>query len=87
MNQFLRSLSSTQQVAALFVIVFGILVVVSVTAFLLTLPRAARRRTTRAWHAELKHFRKLLRTILVHGRGVLDGWAAGRHGRHGAVRA
>ena len=37
MNQFLRSLTPTEQVAALFLIVFGLLVVVSVTAFLLTL--------------------------------------------------
>lgn len=36
MNQFLRNLTPTQQVAALFLIVFGVLVIVSTTAFFLT---------------------------------------------------
>lgn len=61
MNQFLRSLTPGQQVALLFVVVFGILIVVSVAAFLLTL----RERTTphdEAWQAELKNFRRLLGT-------------------------
>jgi phosphatidate cytidylyltransferase len=61
MNQFLRSLSPTQQVAALFIIVFGILIVVSVTAFLLTFRERADAHDE-AWHAELKNFRKLLGT-------------------------
>src|SRR5687767_15762797 len=61
MNQFLRSLTPTQQVAALFITVFGILVVVSVTAFLLTFRKSADARDE-AWHAELKNFRKLLGT-------------------------
>ena len=38
MNQYLRSLTSTQQVGALFIIVFGILILVSVAAVLFTLP-------------------------------------------------
>ena len=42
MNQFLRSLTPTQQVAALFFIVFGLLVVASVTAFLFTLKERAK---------------------------------------------
>lgn len=61
MNQFLRSLTPTQQVAALFFIVFGLLVAVSVAAFLLTL----RERATphgQAWEEELKNFRRLLGT-------------------------
>jgi phosphatidate cytidylyltransferase len=61
MNQFLRSLTPTQQVAALFIIVFGILIVVSVTAFLLTFRRSADAHDE-AWHAELKNFRALLGT-------------------------
>jgi len=61
MNQFLRSLTPGQQVAALFIIVFGLLVIVSVTAFLLSL-RERNHPKDEAWHAELKNFRKLLAT-------------------------
>jgi phosphatidate cytidylyltransferase len=59
MNQFLRSLTPTQQVAALFFAVFGILVMVSVTAFLLSF-RAEQH--DEEWQAGLKNFRKLLGT-------------------------
>ncbi len=59
MNQFLRSLTPTQQVGTLFLIVFGILVAVSVTAFLLSF-RAEEH--DEAWQAELKNFRRLLGT-------------------------
>jgi len=59
MNQYLRSLTPTQQVAALFLIVFGVLVIVSVTSFLLTF-RAQKTEHDEAWHAELHNFRKLL---------------------------
>jgi phosphatidate cytidylyltransferase len=61
MNQFLRSLTPTQQVAALFITVFGILIIVSVTAFLLTFREQADAHDE-AWHAELKNFRRLLAT-------------------------
>ncbi|ROZ72659.1 phosphatidate cytidylyltransferase [Ramlibacter sp. WS9] len=61
MNHFLRSLTPSQQVAALFIIVFGILIAVSVTAFLLTFRENADAHDE-AWHAELKNFRKLLGT-------------------------
>jgi len=60
MNQFLRSLTPTQQVAALFVIVFGILVAVSVTTLLMSL--RAEEKHGEEWNAGLKHFRKLLGT-------------------------
>ncbi|MEO5672315.1 MAG: phosphatidate cytidylyltransferase [Ramlibacter sp.] len=61
MNQFLRSLTPAQQVTALFVIVFGILTLISVTAFLLTFRERADAHDE-VWHAELKNFRKLLGT-------------------------
>ncbi|MEO7391605.1 MAG: phosphatidate cytidylyltransferase [Ramlibacter sp.] len=61
MNSFLRSLTPTQQVAALFVIVFGILIIVSVVAFLLTFRERADD-GDEIRHAELKNFRKLLGT-------------------------
>jgi phosphatidate cytidylyltransferase len=76
MNQFLRGLSSTQQVAALFVIVFGILIVVSVTAFLLTFREQADAHDD-AWHAELKNFRKLLGTSWFMVVVFWMAWAAG----------
>jgi phosphatidate cytidylyltransferase len=76
MNQFLRGLSSTQQVAALFIIVFGILVVVSVTAFLLTFREQADAHDD-AWHAELKNFRKLLGTSWFMVVVFWMAWAAG----------
>lgn len=61
MNQFLRSLTPSQQVGTLFIAVFGILVLTTVAAFLLTL----RERSTphhEARHAELQDFRQLLET-------------------------
>ncbi len=76
MNQFLRGLSSTQQVGALFIIVFGILVAVSVTAFLLTFREQADGHDE-AWHAELKNFRKLLRTSWFMVVVFWVAWAAG----------
>ena len=59
MNHYLRTLPPTQQVAALFFAVFGLLVLVSVAAFLLTFRERAGAWTD-AGHAELQHFRKLL---------------------------
>ncbi|MDB5873994.1 MAG: phosphatidate cytidylyltransferase [Ramlibacter sp.] len=76
MNQFLRSLTPTQQVAALFLIVFGILVVVSVTAFLLTFRESADKHDE-AWHEELKNFRKLLGTSWFMVVVFWMAWAAG----------
>jgi len=54
MNQFLRSLSPTQQVAALFLIVFGVLVVVSTAAFFLSFRERRNPVHDAAWQAELK---------------------------------
>lgn len=59
MNQYLRSLTPGQQVGALFVIVFGVLIVVSVAAFLLTFRRADNAQDE-ARLAELQDFRSLL---------------------------
>jgi len=76
LNTFLRSLTPTQQVAALFLIVFGILVIASVTAFLLTF----RERThphDEVWHAELRNFRKLLATSWVMVVVFWLGWVTG----------
>lgn len=61
MNRYLRSLTSSEQVAALFIVVFGLLVIASVTAFLFTFRRSEGPRDE-AWHAELRVFRQLLAT-------------------------
>jgi phosphatidate cytidylyltransferase len=76
MNQYLRSLTSTQQVAALFLIVFGLLVIVSVTAFLLTFKKA-RDSQDEAWQIELKDFRALLSTSWFMVVVFWLAWAAG----------
>jgi phosphatidate cytidylyltransferase len=76
MNQTLRHLTPTQQVAALFIIVFGILVVVSVTAFLLTFRERGAARDEN-WHAELKNFRNLLGTSWFMVVVFWLAWAAG----------
>jgi phosphatidate cytidylyltransferase len=76
MNQYLRSLTPTQQVAALFLIVFGVLVVVSVVAFLLTFREKAGAHDD-ASHAELKNFRKLLGTSWFMVAVFWMAWAAG----------
>ena len=86
MNQFLRSLTPTQQVAALFLIVFGILVVVSVTAFLLTF-RTERHRARRSLARGAAEFPQAPGHLVVHGGGVLDGLGRGRRRGHDAVRA
>ncbi|HUR88860.1 MAG TPA: phosphatidate cytidylyltransferase [Ramlibacter sp.] len=69
MSAFLRSLTPTQQVAALFIIVFGILTVASVTAFLLTFRRQGNK--------ELKDFRQLLGTSWLLVVVFWIAWAAG----------
>jgi phosphatidate cytidylyltransferase len=76
LNQFLRNLTPTQQVAALFIIVFGILIVVSVTAFLFTFRERANDHDE-AWHAELKNFRNLLGTSWFMVVIFWMAWAAG----------
>jgi phosphatidate cytidylyltransferase len=77
MNQFLRNLTPTQQVATLFLIVFGILIMVSITAFMLTFRSQAITEHDEAWHAELKNFRKLLRTSWFMVIVFWMAWAAG----------
>ncbi|AMO22237.1 phosphatidate cytidylyltransferase [Ramlibacter solisilvae] len=59
MNQFLRNLTPSQQVAALFLFVFGILAIASISAFLASFRQ---RDHDEAWQAELKDLRQLLRT-------------------------
>jgi phosphatidate cytidylyltransferase len=76
MNQFLRNLTPGQQVGALFLIVFGILVIVSVTAFLFTF-RKSHDAHDEAWHEELRNFRRRLGTSWFMVVVFWVGWAAG----------
>lgn len=80
MNQFLRSLTPTQQVGALFIIIFGVLMLVSIAAFFLSF-REAREgaQTNEAWHAELKNFRRLLSTSWFMVIVFWVAWAAGEN--------
>jgi phosphatidate cytidylyltransferase len=77
MNQYLRHLSPTHQVAALFLIVFGLLVIVSTVAFLLTFRERRNPVHDEAWQRELLHFRKLLGTTWFMVIVFWIGWALG----------
>lgn len=77
MNEYLRNLSSTHQVAALFFIVFGLLFVVSTAAFMLTFREQRNPMHDEVWQRELRHFRSLLRTTWVMVVVFWIGWALG----------
>ncbi|MGO4393330.1 phosphatidate cytidylyltransferase [Variovorax sp. M-6] len=77
MNQYLRNLSPTHQVAALFVIVFGLLVVVSTVAFMLSFRERRNPVHDEIWQRELQHFRTLLRTTWFMAVVFWIGWALG----------
>ncbi|WP_395689064.1 phosphatidate cytidylyltransferase [Caenimonas koreensis] len=78
MNQYLRGLTSTQQVGVLFLIVFGVLIVVSVTAFLLTFRRATTEQDE-ARLGELRDFRAVLSTSWFMVIAFWLAWAAGNY--------
>jgi phosphatidate cytidylyltransferase len=72
----LRNLTPPQQVGALFIFVFGLLVLVSVVAFLMTFRTRGDARDE-AWHEELRNFRILLGTSWFMVVVFWIGWAAG----------
>jgi phosphatidate cytidylyltransferase len=76
MNQFLRSLTPNQQVTALFLLVFGILVIASVATVLLSL-RDPHGPDEEARHAELRHFGSLLATSWFMVMAFWFAWATG----------
>jgi phosphatidate cytidylyltransferase len=76
MNQYLRNLTSTQQVGALFIIVFGILILVSVAAILSNLRERAHDHDE-GWHAEMKNAPNLLGTSWFMVVIFWMAWAAG----------
>jgi phosphatidate cytidylyltransferase len=77
MNEYLRQLSPTHQVAALFFIVFGLLVMVSIAAFLLSFRERRNPRHDERWQRELAHFRRLLGTTWFMAVIFWIGWALG----------
>ena len=77
MNAALRSLTPTEQVAALFLIVFGLLVVVSTGTFLLGFRERRHPQHDEAWQQELAHVRGLLRTTWFMVVVFWIGWALG----------
>ena len=77
MGQFLRDLSANQQVAALFVIVFGLLFAASTTAFLLSLREKGEGALADRSRARLNEVRALLHTSWVMMTVFWVGWALG----------
>ncbi|MFM2276173.1 MAG: hypothetical protein RL211_2045 [Pseudomonadota bacterium] len=75
MNQYLKSLTATQQIGAMFVIVFGCLLLVSI----LVLLRSIRDRgdSTGVGHAELRHIDGVLRTSWGMAFVFWVGWLSG----------
>jgi phosphatidate cytidylyltransferase len=77
MNQFLRNLTPTQQVAALFLIVFGVLTVVSIGTLLVGFRERRNAAHGEAWLREFADFRALLRTTWFMVVVFWIGWALG----------
>jgi phosphatidate cytidylyltransferase len=77
MNAFLRQLSPTQQVATLFLLVFGVLTLVSVATLLMGLRERRNAARGEAWQREFDDFRALLRTTWIMAVVFWIGWALG----------
>jgi len=60
-TQFLRNMSASEQVGALFLIVFGLLAAISVWAFVASMRARGEDAASEARRADLRHFRALLR--------------------------
>ncbi|WP_219210583.1 phosphatidate cytidylyltransferase [Variovorax boronicumulans] len=77
MNAFLRNLTPTQQVAALFVIVFGLLTVVSIVTLLVGFRERRNAAHGEGWLREFNDFRALLNTTWFMVVVFWIGWALG----------
>lgn len=77
MNAFLRNLSPTHQVAALFLIVFGVLTLVSIATLGVGLRERRNAAHGEAWLREFADFRALLRTTWFMVAVFWIGWALG----------
>jgi phosphatidate cytidylyltransferase len=76
MNQFLRNLSAGQQVGLLFVVLFGFLLMASITAFALSL-RERETEGGKARATELAHLNGVLNTSWLIAVVFWVGWASG----------
>ncbi|HYF17135.1 MAG TPA: phosphatidate cytidylyltransferase [Ramlibacter sp.] len=76
MHEYLRNLPPSQQVAALFLIVFGLLAVISTAAFLLTF-RSRHDEHDERWQEGLRDFRRLLSVSWAMVVVFWIAWAAG----------
>ena len=74
---FLRSLTPTQQVATLFLFVFGVLALISITTLLLSLREKRHPVHGERWQQELEHGRSLMRTTWFMVVVFWIGWALG----------
>ncbi len=77
MNHFLRNLTPTQQVAALFLLVFGVLAIVSTVTLIISLRERRNAEHGEAWQREFADFRSLLRTTWLMVVVFWIGWALG----------
>ena len=77
MNQLLRQLTPSQQVGALFLIVFGILMLATLLGFLLSLRERGEHPHAEAHEQELRNFRGLLQTSWFMVLVFWVGWASG----------
>jgi phosphatidate cytidylyltransferase len=77
MYQYLRQLTATQQVGALFIIVFGLLLLASVLAFVQSLRQPSDPVRAQAHHEELRSFEGVLGTSWLMVLVFWVGWLAG----------
>ena len=78
MNSFLRNLTASQQIGALFIVVFGVLSLATLWGFFRSLREHASDDPQAEAHAqEVKRFWGLIKTSWVMATGVWIGWALG----------
>lgn len=77
MNQFLRALTDSEQVAALFVLVFGLLSLASAALLLVSLRERDDGAIKAAWGSSLSDMRRLLRHTWVMAATFWLGWVLG----------
>ena len=77
MYYYLKNLTPTQQIGALFVLVFGLLLLASATAFLLSIRDRSDDPNAEQWHKELKSVDAILRTSWLMVLVFWVGWATG----------
>jgi phosphatidate cytidylyltransferase len=77
LNKYLRSMTASEQVGALFILVFGVLVLTSVVLLLLSIRERPDHPHHEARRLELKYFQGLLNTSWVMALVFWVGWALG----------